>query len=421
MPSESPSARYRASALDRSLATSRIVCIVGPIRGLDEDLIVAKLNEATNRSDTPRIALVPGTGPTWEYRAADWVSVVTRRPDLLTGDVGELLNAVRNRTGDRQPLSVVICGDYLLVDYSHGLGDGRLGLALLATLGGGDVYSARVLAQGLSARAVGKALRCQFLAHPTRLLDMLQIRKLNKAGAVHDAGNTRRIDRWTEHRRTITAYLPPRAYAELRAWVKGRFEESSRASLTIALLMAALRDEGVRVDDQVSVLVDCRRYLDQQHQRGFGNFAVAVPILLPFNASPVDIVRRMRSVTASGWPVAVLAVAELKARLPWCHADVPATDSVEVPDRVRLSVSDLGKLTTFGHLDWVEPGPPQVAAYIDPDGADALTVLVDELAGGRTLSASFCDRMVDRAVVERALQRLCSDPVGVLSTAYGAS
>ena len=91
--------------------------------------------------------------------------------------------------------------------------------------------------------------------------------------------------------------------------------------------------------------------------------------------------------------------------------------TVTVPDRLRVAVSDLGRLGMFGHTDWALGAPPQVAAYLEPAGPDAASLLVSELAGGRTFTASFCGAMVDPAVVTRALDLMCDDPVATLQTA----
>lgn len=424
--------RYRASALDRALAQSRTVAVVGPVLGLDEKSIVAKLDEAARCATDSRITLTPRAGVWWDHHDVDWDAAVSRLPALADAELGRMLNAVRRRPGHRQPLEVVICGEHLVVDYSHGLGDGRLGLALLATLAGGDVAGARPLARGLTGNAIGDAMRHHFLRHPARVRDMLRARSHNKIGALdhaepdhvepdhvepdHDArSQSGGIGRC----HTVTGFLPPGPQAAVQAWVKERHPGASRASVTIALLMAALRAEAVPLDDRVSVLIDCRRYLDPGNRDGFGNFAVAIPVLMPPNATPADVTRAVRTVTESGWPIAVLAVAEIKSRLPRRRRDGSrATDEPDgdiTPARMRLSVSDLGTLGTFGHLDWAPGRPPQVAAYLEPDGPDAITVLADELEGGRTFAASFWDGAVRVSVVERALARICSDPVGVLA------
>lgn len=420
--------RYRASALDRALAPSRTVAVVGPVRGLDEKSIVAKLDEAARCATDSRITLAPRPGAWWDHRDVDWDAAVSRLPALADAELGQMLDSVRTRPGYRQPLEVVICGDHLVVDYSHGLGDGRLGLALLAILAGADAVDARPLARGLTGNAVAAAIRHHFLKQPVRVRDMLRARSHNKAGGLVDvepgpdsATDSGRFGRC----HTVTGFLPPGPRAAVQGWVKERHPGASRASVTIALLMAALRAEGVPVDERVSVLIDCRRYLGPENQDGFGNFAVAVPVLMPPNATPVEVTRHVRTVTDSGWPIAVLAVAEIKSRLPGRRRDAPqASDDADsettgttdvTPARMRLSVSDLGTLSTFGHLDWASGRPPQVAAYLEPDGPDAITVLADELQGGRTFAASFWDGALSAGVVERALERICSDPVGVLN------
>lgn len=63
--------RYRAGALDRALARSRTVAVVGPVLGLDEKTIVAKLDEAARCATDSRITLAPAPGPWWEHRGVD--------------------------------------------------------------------------------------------------------------------------------------------------------------------------------------------------------------------------------------------------------------------------------------------------------------------------------------------------------------
>ena len=115
-------------------------------------------------------------------------------------------------------------------------------------------------------------------------------------------------------------------------------------------------------------------------------------------------------------------MAEIKARKPGSKdpAQGEPPDGIPVGDRIRAAVSDVGKLRAYDAHPWV-PGsrPPQLSAYLEPDGPDAVPLLVAELAGGQTFTASYCTQMVEPGIIESAVRRMCSDPIGLLE-AVGA-
>ncbi|MGB6180090.1 MAG: hypothetical protein WBF79_02480, partial [Rhodococcus sp. (in: high G+C Gram-positive bacteria)] len=171
-------------------------------------------------------------------------------------------------------------------------------------------------------------------------------------------------------------------------------------------------------DDHVMILFNCRRYLEEKHRAGHGNFAIGIPLLLPKAPSPGEVAAIMRQVIDSGWPIAVLALADVKATLKRHRvgpAPVAGENTVTVSTRPRLAVSDLGNLRLYDHLNWRDDGRPrQMAAALEPDGPEGISILISQVQGARTYSASFVGAMIDPAVVERALARACSDPVSLL-------
>lgn len=217
--------------------------------------------------------------------------------------------------------------------------------------------------------------------------------------------------------------MAPAQVVELKKWAKAQAPGATSASVSIALWAAALRAENVDVDDHIMVLFNSRRYLEPDLHSAHGNFAVGIPLHLPEASGPGQIAKTMRAVIESGWPIAILGMSEVKDTLASIRgrADAPGTQAAadrtltEVPDRLRLAVSDLGKLSMFGHVRWAQDGrPPQLAASLEPDGPDGVTMLISELEGGRTYTASFCSKFIGDAVIESALARLCSDPVALL-------
>ncbi len=406
--------RYRSSAMDRAVAPTRIVCAVGPVADLDETRVRANLQAAERASQTPRLALDPRPDALhWRYRTGIAEASVWRRDDLSTDDLGRLVATIRNRREPRGPLEVLICGDYLVVDLSHGVGDGQMGLMLMAVLAGEiSPEAAATLAVGLPENAARRAVWQHYSAHPRALVDAWRLRAAHKAPPPGPAG-LRHIDHWRRHKNSVSAFMEPAAVARLRDWAKTNAAGSTTASVTVALWLAALHSVGVRLDPRVMVLMNCRRYLGPDYLMAHGNFAVGLPLLMPARATAPRIAATVRDVIDSGWPLAVLQVAELKAAL---RRGVPVggATGADVPDRIRLSVSDLGRLSMFDNVRWSSNRPPQVAAFLEPDGADAVTMLVSELAGGRTFTVSFCDQMIAPSIIDEALAEMCNAPVKTL-------
>ncbi|MGB3770917.1 MAG: hypothetical protein WBA00_07230 [Rhodococcus sp. (in: high G+C Gram-positive bacteria)] len=416
-----PPSEYPSTELDRTFAPAQTLAVIGPVVGLDEDAARAMLSAAENASPTARIRLDARPDQRhWPYRS-DIASgtAVSSRPDLATDDLGELMDRVRARSGKRAPVEIVLCGDYAVVHYSHGVGDGQLGVTLVGAAAGDPGFAmARSLAPSLPSDAIRSAVRRHFSANPSALRDFWRLRAHHKKRPDDAASPTRELTNWEASKTTRAAYMSADRVAELRAWSAEHAPDATSASVSVALMVAALRAEGVDLDEHVMILFNCRRYLDEKHRAGHGNFAIGIPLLLPKAPSPGAVAAIMRQVIDSGWPIAVLALADVKATLKRHRvrpAPVVGENTITVSTRPRLAVSDLGNLRLYDHLNWRDDGRPrQMTAALEPDGPDGISILISQVQGARTYSASFVGAMIDPAVVERALARACSDPVSLL-------
>ncbi|MBY6684435.1 hypothetical protein HQ305_04525 [Rhodococcus sp. BP-149] len=418
-----PQSEYPSTELDRTFASAQTLAVVGPTAGLDVDAARAMLAAAENASPTSRIRLDPRSDSrNWAYRTDIGAgTAVTSRPDLATDDLGELMDRVRTRDGVRAPVEIVLCGDYAVVHYSHGVGDGQLGVLLVGAAASDPGFAiARSMAPSLPRSATWSALRRHYRSNPRALQDFRRLRAVHKRrDATADGAPTRRIEHWESSKTTRAAYMRPEQVAELRSWSKANAPGATGASVSVALLVAALRSEGVPLDEHVMILFNCRRYLDEKHRAEHGNFAIGIPVRLPVLPTPGDVAGVMKQVIDSGWPIAVLGMADARATLKGhrtAPAPAPSEDVVTVPDRPRLAVSDLGTLSIYDHLPWLDDGRPrQMTASLEPDGPDGISILVSQVQGGRSYSASFCSGMIETETVDRALARACADPVGLLS------
>lgn len=413
---------YRSTALDRVFADTRIVTAVGPIRGLDVGRTRRTLAAAEQVDAEAHLALEPRSDTRqWRYRtdiAGDNVTVSTDPTD----DLGRMLTEIRSRDGKRSPLDVVVFDDHLAIDYSHGIGDGQIGVMMLAAFcDDADGSLVPGLATGLPASSTWKALWRHYSRNPKTFADFRKLRGRHRAEAGSGSAPRRRIENWEAAKVSRAGYMSRARVDELKRWTAEYMPGATAASISIALWSAALRAEGVDVAEHIMVLFNSRRYLDPAQQTSHGNFAVGIPLHLPENTTPVGIAEAMREVIESGWPIAVLGMSQLRDVASRIRPSVGShvDDSVvEVPETLRLAVSDLGRVRVFDHLDWFDDGrPPQMAASLEPDGPDGCTMLIAEIAGGRTYTASFCSKMIDVAVIDAALLRMCEEPVTLLRDA----
>ncbi|WP_256983854.1 hypothetical protein [Rhodococcus sp. 15-649-2-2] len=414
---------YRSTALDRVFADTRIVTAVGPVRGLDIERTRRTLTAAEHVDAAPHIALEPRSDARrWRYRS-DIAGDNVISSSSPTEDLGQILTDIRSRRGTRGPLEVVVFDDHLAVDYSHGIGDGQIGVLMLAAFcDDADGSLVPGLAAGLPPSTTWKALWRHYSRNPKTLADFWALRARHRSETNGGSGPRRRIENWEAGKVSRAGYMSRAVVDELKHWTAENLPGATPASISIALWSAALRAEAVDVDDHIMVLFNSRRYLDPAQQSSHGNFAVGIPLHLPAGTTPVAIATAMREVIESGWPIAVLGMSHLRdvASRIRRSAQLPDENSVvEVPEPLRLAVSDLGRVRVFDHLDWTDDGrPPQMAASLEPDGPDGCTMLIAEVAGGRTYTASFCSKMVDVSVVDAALRRMCEDPVALLRDVY---
>ncbi|WP_415976637.1 hypothetical protein [Rhodococcus sp. 077-4] len=414
---------YRSTALDRIFADTRIVTAVGPVRGLDVERTRRTLTAAEHVGRAPHVALEPRSDDrVWRYRSDIAGDNVFSSTDAID-DLGRTLTDIRNREGERAPLEVIVFDDHLAIDYSHGIGDGQIGVMMLAAFSDdADGTLVPGLAAGLAPSATWKALWRHYSRNPRALGNFRTLRTRHGAQSDAGAGALRRIENWEDAKVSRVGFMDRSHADELKRWTAENASQATAASVSIALWQAALRAENVDVDEHIMVLFNSRRYLDAAQQGSHGNFAVGIPLHIPRDTTPVEIATEMREVIESGWPIAVLGMSHLRDVASRIRPSAPSRDDrsvVEVSEKLRLAVSDLGRVRVFDHFDWADDGrPPRMAASLEPDGADGCTMLIAEIAGGRTYTASFCSKMIEVDVIDAALRRLCEDPVALLRDHY---
>ena len=241
---------YRSTALDRVFADTRIVTAVGPVRGLDIERTRRTLTAAEHVDAEPHIALEPRSDARrWRYRSNIAGDNVTTSSGG-TEDLGQMLTDIRSRQGARGPLEVVVFDDHLAIDYSHGIGDGQIGVLMLAAFcDDADGSLVPGLAAGLPPSTTWKALWRHYSRHPKTLADFWSLRARHRRAADGGSGPRRRIENWEAGKVSRAGYMSKAHVDELKNWTAENLPGATAASISIALWSAALRAESVDVDE----------------------------------------------------------------------------------------------------------------------------------------------------------------------------
>ncbi|MFC0448293.1 hypothetical protein [Rhodococcus jostii] len=406
---------HRASSRDMMRSGSRMITAIGPVRlpSIGEIRDTLTLLAHAGGQHTP-IGLVPTTASNrWDHRPQNFLGNVQELGPCTREEVPHLLTGLARAGASAYPLNVAVAGDFLLLDISHGLGDGRLALSLIRAVAGG--HSGTPLPEWArtrdSALPLARALSRTFASSPARVAQLLEARP----STAHDAGPAEVVS-WRSAPTAVVESAPSGTTAELRRWRDRELPGASVSSLLFAAVARAMRSRGVGIDDKVDILFDCRRYLPAGATVN-GNFAAGVRFPLSDPGDAAEMSAAIAQATASGRPLASLALSTVnyRRRLRAGTAHTPATHVAAAP-RARLVYSDMGEAALLADLDWTdEPGRSLVTALSEP--ADPASIVFTSVRRGPELdvSASLHDNVFNPELVRTALADALCDPLSLLS------
>ncbi|GAF50753.1 hypothetical protein [Rhodococcus wratislaviensis] len=406
---------HSASYRDLMRSASRMITAIGPLRlpSIGEIRDTLTLLAHAGGRHTP-IGLVPTTeSRRWEHRPQDFLGQIRELGPCTREEVPQLLTRLARSGASAHPLNVAVAGDFLLLDISHGLGDGRLALSLVRAVAGGRTGTpvpewARTRDTALP---LARALTRTFASSPTRVARLLE----SLPAAAHSPGSAEMVP-WHGAPTAVVASAASGTTAELRRWRDREMPGASVSSLLFAAIARAMRSHGLTIDDKVDVLFDCRRYLPEGATVN-GNFAALVRFSLSDPGDPAEMSAAIAQATASGRPLASMALstATFRRRVAAGSAHARATHVAAEP-RTRLVYSDMGEAALLADLDWTdEPGRRLVTALSEP--ADPASIVFTPVRRGPELdvSASLHDNVFDPELVRIALADALCDPLSLLS------
>ncbi|WP_064285061.1 hypothetical protein [Mycolicibacterium iranicum] len=404
------SGTVRVATLDVQHSYRRSAVVLGPVDVPPLDVLTARFARMAAVGPEARVCLQPSTTSTrWDYTpglAGDVFATTTRPPGA---DPLALLSALRRRPG--AGIRILAGGDYLAIDFSHGLGEVPLLDLLIGVLLG----------------AVDPADDTVWAPYRHRLSPLLVAATRAIGGGPH-----RLLPLWRQHRRNSaltgdavasdTSDIAPspatrsvRIRADIAADLRRQRDSSLPGVSMFALYTCALHEAfaatGFDVDPTVTLPFDVRRYLPKGCST-LASFSAGLDFRLDPESGPAGLQAEMVAAAQMARPVANLMAGTAKTHLAMRSGRHPQW-LVPAARRVQLLHSSIGNVP---HGPWSFSDPDRAAIMVasDPVSPCGVTVTTASVMGSLWLTAEFHDTLFDAGKIGEALDSVSAHAARLL-------
>ena len=400
------------------MAGGRYIGISGPVEPLSVESVRQALVEIARAGTHTRIGLRPNRSTNkWDFDPKLRPDAVREIPGAANlAELAAAVESVRRETGEKPPIQVILCGNYVLIDTNHGLADGKLYMDLIGAIS--SYTSTGTLPDWTSTpetrHALAKATFRWFVARPKHLRQLVRARSvLHELGSPVDSPVDSEVRPWQPSYAVSFAISSDAVESELKQWRKRNAPNVSGALMAMVLVRRAFQSVGLDASDDVILAVDCRRYLPKTSVVN-GNFVLGMSVPLQSTTPIGDAAVALATAYESGLPLAWLGFASTISRVR--RSAVTATgETAPTHPRMRLMYSDLGRPPQIGASNFIADEGRMLTGLLDPAGPEALTIMAGVVGNERTFSASFHDNVFPRDKIEAALRLATTDPIALLT------
>lgn len=395
----------RATTLDVQHSNRRSAVVVGPVRLPPRDELTTRILSMAAVGPETRVGLQPSSSATrWRYspesaRAAVSDTVLSAGADPVT-----LVATLRQRPDSG--IRVLTAGDYLAIDFSHGLGEIPLLHTVIDVLFG-NVDPADHSRWGRYRRSVPPLLAAGVRAigvEPHRLLPLWRQHRRNTTTPAqtdaHNGGDA------VPSPATRVSRIAAAEVAELRAQRDWSSPGVSLFAIYTHALYRAFIAAGFDVDRTVTIPFDVRRFLPGGHDT-LASFSAGLDFTLDPRAGPARLNDQMTEANSMARPVANLIAGTLATRAAIRSAKVNDW-TVPARPRLRLLHSSVGSVPRSGRWPFTDPSEARVLVASDPAGPCGMTVTTSTVTGALWLTAEFHGSVFDAARVGAALDSVAA-------------
>jgi hypothetical protein len=336
--------RTRAGRLNRLHTGLRVYYLIGPLKNMpDPQVIKAGLQGVAAGGSSQRAGLLPTRrGRRWVHDpTCDAISVTTS--DLPVGtDPARAIDLFASGTREDTPLRIQTSGDWLFVDFDHGLGDVNFMAEILA-----------VIASGSSGYLPPEPLvNCEHperaaLIHALRNAPLAEVKSAKSTLHRRDGGPKveGRLSEpaSTAYMRTATDFLD-----RVRDMRDRHYPGVSMTSLFTLALARSFGRHGIEIDNRVDVLVNLRRYLPSD-KGTLSNFVGVLTVPIDQSDDPRAVAAALNLHKAGYGPLTrQLASTLLSYRRPIS----PEFSRWRTRSRARLILTDLSARDAMNKIEY---------------------------------------------------------------------
>lgn len=397
---------------DVAFAGTRTSVLVGPVDHGGEAHARAALGKVAARGPSARLGLVPSqTGNKWSFDPDRCAKVWTIDPlpfaEMLR--VFERITADASVGGDT--IVVVFCGDYLMMSADHGFGDATACLEVVAIASGADP-------EGYAVPNIDRPLTSA-LIKVVSSAPRAALQALREAPTIDPTGPTEERDYPpADVRDIVTTFVrsEPGMFDIIRRLRKESFPDVSMSAAVSFLIRRGFEEHGVRLTDDLGVLVDLRRFLPEGRTT-LANLPGIAEFSAPASYTLEEYGSAYSTAVSTPAPLIRLAGSLLKKRIRRAGRSVEA--STLYPNRARTVFSDPSLHPTMKRIRWSDRGDGFVCVLINDPGVPnqiPITTMWDG-HGRLNITASYFSGSYDRAVIDAVLEDVATRPLEYLRSA----
>lgn len=382
---------------DRMYAGHRARYLVGPLDNMDDlSALRKRLQVIASRGPQNRIGLIPDpSNVSWVFDPTAESIVVTEGPPLDVSEPARVIADFPVQISRPTPMHIHLAAPFLLFEFDHGLGGGRLMTELIAAITSDSQGFADPAPASAARRAGLRAFSHELRTHPVvmvRALDELHMRSTPPVTS----------GQFNEPRQLVYARSEVDFLTELRARRGATSPGVTILALVTASILRALNSVGIQTDPDVSVMVDLSRHMPA----GVGtlsNFVGVAPIAVapPFRAC--SIASAMAEYTSGCRSLVRFGMATVADMLHSARGPVVQRCANQF---ARLVVTDHGELAAARKIRWQSDGDRLYLRFAPVGFSNQITLATNRVGAQLHLSASFYESQFDPRLIELALTRI---------------
>jgi hypothetical protein len=391
----------RVAALDVAHSHRRSTVVVGPLRLPSLADLNDRFDAMARHGASTRLSLEPSvTSTRWRLGPSEPPAVVETPPLPPDGDPTTLVARVRS-AHDQRGIAVITAGDYLAIDFSHGLGEVFFIHSLLdSMLGANDPADPATWSRYRhTVSPLLVAASRTFAKNPRKIVELVALQR-NRARLPMPGVDAQAVPR-PPAPATCTVGLPADVVAGVRRYRDASLPGISLVALFTHALWRTLAETGVTMSPLVKVPFDARRYLPRTRDT-LATFSAGLDFVVDPLGGPAQLQAAMKLAAHSGRPVANLMLGTLTARRRiWQRSD---RDHVVPAGPIQLLHSNVGDIPRTDSWPFSDRAQARLLVASDPADVNAITVTSATTLGNMWFTAEFHSTAISADVVAATLR-----------------